>query len=89
MAESCSFAVKGTVHSSGTLGILTGVKPDLVEHACLGPVGHKGKDESMRLKIIAPELDYYAEVDSPVSWKPNSTNRCIVNCHCLNSRGAG
>ena len=88
MAESCSLAVKGTVHSSGTLGILPGVKPDLVEHACLGPVGHKGKDESMRLKIIAPELDYYAEVSSHDSWEPDSTNRCIVNCHCLNSSGA-
>lgn len=88
MAESSSFAVKEAVHSSGSLGILPGVKPDLVEHACLGSVGHKGKDVSMRLKIIAPEFDYYAEVGSADSWEPDSTNRCIVNCHCLNSRGA-
>ncbi len=72
MAESSSFAVKGAVHSSGSLGILPGVKPDL----------------AMRLKIIAPEFDYYAEVGSADSWEPDSTNRCIVNCHCLNSRGA-
>src|SRR2546422_11033910 len=83
------FRSERAVHSSGSLRILPGVKPDLVEHACLGSVGHKGKDVSMRLKIIAPELDYYAEVDSPVSWEPNSTNKCVVNCHRLNSHGVG